>query len=155
MSGRRPRKAVPVECAGRIGAVDVGAAAPRGSLWRPGFCGNDDDGSDVGDAAMVAVVGSSPACLRFCLGLLVAVESKLRRRGPVVYDDWLHVTRSAIFCGASLRLILFVCVLRQSRSCVVWPQVDMLSIRVGFALCVSVFKSGARPLLFRFSPGFP
>ena len=76
-------------------------------LWRPGFCGNDDGGSDVDDAAMVAVVGSSPACLRFCLGLLVAVKSKLRWRGPVVYDDWLHVTRSVIFRGASLRLMFF------------------------------------------------
>jgi len=101
MSGRRPRKAVPVDCAGRDGAVDVGAAAPRESLWRPDFCGNDDGGSDVGDAAMVAVVGSSPACPRYCLGLFVAVESKLRRRGPVVYDDWLQVARSAIFRGAS------------------------------------------------------
>ena len=64
MSGRRPRKAVPVDCAGRDGAVDVGAAAPRESLWRPDFCGNDDGGSDVGDAAMVAIVGSSPACPR-------------------------------------------------------------------------------------------
>ena len=107
MSGRRPRKAVPVDCAGRDGAVDVGAAAPRESLWRPDFCGNDDGGSDVGDAAMVAVVGSSPACPRYCLGLFVAVESKLRRQGPVVYDDWLQVVRSAIFRGASFRLVLF------------------------------------------------
>ena len=38
---------------------------------------------------------------RFCLGLLVAVESKLQRQGPVVYDDWLHVACSAIFLGAS------------------------------------------------------
>ena len=65
------------------------------------FCGNDDGGSDVGDAAMVAVVGSSPACPRYCLGLFVAVESKLRWRGPVVYDDWLQVVRSVIFRGAS------------------------------------------------------
>ena len=101
MSGRRPRKAVPVDCAGRDGAVDVGAAAPEKSLWQPDFCGNDDGGSDVGDAAMVAVVGSSPACPRYCLGLFVAVESKLRWRGPVVYDDWLQVARSVIFRGAS------------------------------------------------------
>ncbi|EMS48144.1 hypothetical protein TRIUR3_13824 [Triticum urartu] len=32
MSGRRPRKAVPVDCAGRGRAMDVGAAAPRESL---------------------------------------------------------------------------------------------------------------------------
>ncbi|XBI01842.1 hypothetical protein VPH35_130521 [Triticum aestivum] len=101
MSGRRPWKAVPVDCAGRDGAVDVGAAAPEKSLWQPDFCGNDDGGSDVGDAAMVAVVGSSPACPRYCLGLFVAVESKLRWRGPVVYDDWLQVARSVIFRGAS------------------------------------------------------
>ena len=43
--------------------------------------------SDVGVATMVAVVSSSLACPRFCLGLLVVVDSKLRRRGPVVYDD--------------------------------------------------------------------
>ena len=83
--------------------MDVGAAAPRESLWRPDFCGNDDGGSDVGSAAMVAVVGSSSACSRYCLGLFVAVESKLRWRwrGPVVYDDWQQVVRSAIFRGAS------------------------------------------------------
>ena len=107
MSGQRPRKAVPVECVVRDGAVDVGAAAPRGSLWRPSFCGNDDGGSDVGNVAMVAVVGSSPACSRYCLGLFVTVESKLRRQGPVVYDDWLQMARSAIFRGASFRLVLF------------------------------------------------
>jgi hypothetical protein len=72
-----------------------------GGLWRPGFCGNDDGGGDVGDAAMVEVVGSSPACPRVCLGLSVAVKSKLRRRGPVVYDDRLQVALSAIFRGAS------------------------------------------------------
>ena len=38
--------------------------------------------SDVGDVAMVAVVGSSPACPWVCLGLFVAVKSKLRWRGP-------------------------------------------------------------------------
>ena len=32
MSGQRPRKVVPVDCAGRDGAVDVGAAVPRESL---------------------------------------------------------------------------------------------------------------------------
>jgi hypothetical protein len=81
----------------RAGPVDGGWRR----VWRPGFCGNDDGGSDVGDAAMVAVVGSSSACPRFCLGLFVAKESKLRRRGPVVYDDWLQVFRSAISRGAS------------------------------------------------------
>ena len=50
---------------------------------------------------MVVVVGSSPACPRYCLGLFVAVESKLRRRGHMVYDDWLHVVRLAIFRHAS------------------------------------------------------
>lgn len=51
----------------------------RWLVWRPDFCGNDDGGSDVGDAAMVAIVGSSSACSRLCLGLFVAMESKLRR----------------------------------------------------------------------------
>ena len=45
MSGRRPRKAVPVDCAGRGRAMDIGAAAPRESLWRPDFCGNHDGGN--------------------------------------------------------------------------------------------------------------
>jgi hypothetical protein len=38
--------------------------------------------SDVGDMALVVVVGSSPACPWVCLGLLVVVKSKLRWRGP-------------------------------------------------------------------------
>jgi hypothetical protein len=38
--------------------------------------------SDVGDVALVAVVGSSPACSWVCLGLFVAVKSKLRWRVP-------------------------------------------------------------------------
>jgi hypothetical protein len=38
--------------------------------------------SDVGDVALVAVVGSSPACSWVCLGLCVAVKSKLRWRVP-------------------------------------------------------------------------
>ena len=42
---------------------------------------------DVGDAAMVVVVGSSPACSWDGLGWFVAVKSKLRWRGPVAYDD--------------------------------------------------------------------
>ena len=75
--------------------------AGGGGGWRRGFSGNDDDGSDVGDATMVAIVGSSSACPWFCLDLFVAVESKLRRRGPVVYDDWLQVALSAIFRDAS------------------------------------------------------
>ncbi|KAE8773442.1 Ubiquitin carboxyl-terminal hydrolase 9 [Hordeum vulgare] len=62
MSGRRPQKAVQVDRVGRDGAVDVGAAAPRESLGHPDFGGNDDGGSNVGDAAIVAAVGSSPAC---------------------------------------------------------------------------------------------
>ena len=70
-------------------APPSGAAAPTYHRSARDFCGNDDGGSDVGDAAMVAVVGSSPACPWFCLGLLIAAESKLWRRGPVVYDDWL------------------------------------------------------------------
>ena len=49
---------------------------------------------------MVGVLGSSLACPRYCLGLLLNVELKLRR-GPVVYNDLLHGTRSVIFCGAS------------------------------------------------------
>ena len=101
MSRRRPWKVVPVDCAGRDRAVDVGAVAPRESRWRPDFCGNNDGGSDVGDAAMVAIVGSSPACPRYCLGLFVAVESKLRWQDPVVYDDWLQMVHSVIFRGAS------------------------------------------------------
>ncbi|KAE8810390.1 hypothetical protein D1007_12857 [Hordeum vulgare] len=62
MSRRRPRKAVLVVCVGCYRAVDVRAAAPRVSLLRPDFYCNDDGGSEVGDAAMVAVVGSSPTC---------------------------------------------------------------------------------------------
>ena len=111
MSGRRPRKAVPVDCAGRDGAVDVGAAAPRESLWLPDFCGNDDGGSDAGDAAMVAVVGSSSACPRFCLGLLVVMESKLRRRGPMVYvlvnvaeiQNFLRITKINLWSNLATR----------------------------------------------------
>jgi hypothetical protein len=38
--------------------------------------------TDVGDAALVAVVDSSSACLWVCLGLFVAAKSKLRWRGP-------------------------------------------------------------------------
>jgi hypothetical protein len=49
-------------------------------LGCPGFCGNDDGGSDAGDMAMVAVVGSSPVCPRDCLGLIVGVKLKLWRR---------------------------------------------------------------------------
>ncbi|KAE8812930.1 Ubiquitin carboxyl-terminal hydrolase 9 [Hordeum vulgare] len=100
MSGQ-PRKAVSVDCARHDGAVDVGATTPRESLGRSDFGGNDDDGSEVGDAAMVAVVGSSPACPQYCLGMFVVVESKLRWRGPAIYDDWLQVARSAISRGAS------------------------------------------------------
>ena len=44
--------------------------------------------SDVGGVALVEVVGSSSACPWVCLGLFVAVKSKLRWRGPVAYDDW-------------------------------------------------------------------
>jgi hypothetical protein len=36
--------------------------------------------SDVGDVALVVVVGSSPACSWVCLGFFVAVKSKLRWR---------------------------------------------------------------------------
>ncbi|KAE8805349.1 Ubiquitin carboxyl-terminal hydrolase 9 [Hordeum vulgare] len=92
---------MPVVCAGRDGVVDVKAAAPRVSLWRPDFCGNDDGGSKVGNAVMVAVAGSSPACSRYCLRLFVAVESKLQLQDHVVYNDWLQMARSEIFCGAS------------------------------------------------------
>jgi hypothetical protein len=44
--------------------------------------------SYVGDVALVAVVGSSPTCSWVCLGLFVAVKSKLRWRVLVAYDDW-------------------------------------------------------------------
>ena len=53
---------------------------------------------------MVAVVDSSPTCSRYCLGLFVAVESKLRWQDPVVYDDWLQMVHSVIFRGASRAL---------------------------------------------------
>jgi hypothetical protein len=38
--------------------------------------------SDVGDVALVVLVGSSPTCSWVCLGFLVAVKSKLRWRVP-------------------------------------------------------------------------
>jgi hypothetical protein len=38
--------------------------------------------SDVGDVALVMVVGSSSACPWVCLGLFVAVKSELRWRVP-------------------------------------------------------------------------
>jgi hypothetical protein len=38
--------------------------------------------SDVGDVALVEVVGSSSTCSWVCLGLFVAVKSKLRWRVP-------------------------------------------------------------------------
>jgi hypothetical protein len=38
--------------------------------------------SDVGDVALVEVVGSSSACPWVCLGLFVAVKSKLCWRVP-------------------------------------------------------------------------
>ena len=56
-------------------------------VWRPYFYGNEDGGSNLGGAAMVVVVGSSLTCPPYCLGLFVAVESKLQRWGHVVYDD--------------------------------------------------------------------
>ena len=123
-------------------------------LWRPGFCGNDDGGSDVADAAIVAVVSSSLACPQYCLGLFVAVELKLRWQGPVVYDDWLQVARSAIFRGASRA----------------WFCSSEFSVRVGAALsgrrstcrrlgwalpCVFQSMEWAWSLLFLFLPGFP
>jgi hypothetical protein len=82
--------------------------------------------SYVGDAALVVVVGSSPACSWVCLDLFVAVKSKLRWRVPVAYDDWQHddwqqVVRSVIFYDASLAwLVLPYTTLCQSRSCVVF-----------------------------------
>ena len=154
MSGRRPRKAVPVDCAGREGAVDVGAAAPRESLWRPDFCGNDDGGSDVGNAAMVVIVGSSPACPRYYLGLFVAMESKLRRRGPVVYDDWLHVAfrRSSVTPAVPG----FVLLSFSSESELRCLSAGRHVVEEG-QLCPVCFTlwEWARPLLFRFFPSFP
>jgi hypothetical protein len=44
--------------------------------------------SYVRDAALIAIVGSSPACSWVCLGLSVAVKSKLQWWVPVAYDDW-------------------------------------------------------------------
>ena len=46
-------------------------------------CGDQvsvDGGSNVGNAAMVEVFGSSLVCPRVCLGLFVVVKSKLLRR---------------------------------------------------------------------------
>jgi hypothetical protein len=57
--------------------------------------------SDVGDTALVAVVGSSSTCPWVCLGLFVSMKSELRWRVPVAYDDWRQVIRSVIFHGAS------------------------------------------------------
>ena len=111
----------------RLGSsVSAGGTRGRRRLWRPDFYGNGYGRSVVGDAAMVAVVGSSSACPRYCLGFLVAMESKLRRRGPVVYDDWLQVARSAISRGASRA----------------WFCSSEFSVRVGVAL------SGRRRLRF-------
>jgi hypothetical protein len=78
--------------------------------------------SDVGDMALVAVVGSSSTCPWVCLGLFVAVKLKLRWRVPVAYDDWWQVVRSAIFCGARLAWFSFV-VIPQIQSCIVLSQV--------------------------------
>jgi hypothetical protein len=44
--------------------------------------------SDVRDEALFEVIGSSPLCLWLCLGLFVAVKSKLQWRVLVSYDDW-------------------------------------------------------------------
>jgi hypothetical protein len=81
--------------------------------------------SDVGDVALVEIVGSSSACPWVGLGLFVAVKSKLRWWVPVAYDDWRQVVCSAIFHGASLAWFFFV-VLPQSRSCAVLSQVAVL-----------------------------
>lgn len=83
--------------------------------------------SNVGDATMVEVFGSSLAYLWECLGLLDAVKSELRRRVPVVtmtgircFVRWsssaptLHQSRMR----CSVRRLSFVA-LCQSRSCVV------------------------------------
>jgi hypothetical protein len=85
--------------------------------------------SYVGDAALVAVVGSSPACSWVCLGLFVAVKSKLWWRVPVAYDDWQQVVRLVIFYDTSLAWFSFIA-LCQSRSCVVFQW--WLSSGTGF-----------------------
>jgi hypothetical protein len=112
---------------------------------------------DVGDVALVEIVGSSSACPWVGLGLFVAVKSKLRWRVPVVYDDWRQVVCSAIFHGVSLAWFFFV-VLAQSRSCAVLSQVAVLwrGSSCGFArplqswlvrrLCLAKSESFARSL---------
>jgi hypothetical protein len=56
--------------------------------------------SDIGDVALVAVVGSSSTWV--CLGLIVVVKSKLRWWVLVAYDDWRQEVCSVIFRGTSL-----------------------------------------------------
>ncbi|XBI55369.1 hypothetical protein VPH35_037208 [Triticum aestivum] len=121
-----------------LGASSRSSASASGAggwrwLWRPDFCGNDDGGSNVGDAAMVAVVGSSLACPRDCLGLFAVVESKLRRRGPVVYDDRLQVARLAILLASAVPGFV-----HRSRSCAVWPQVAEFWLRFSCSFTCSL-----------------
>ena len=78
----------------RRGVLGMLAARVLGLLWKRccGVCVKTSVAtmtgmSDVGDVALVEVVGSSPTCLCDCIGLFVAVKSKLRWRVPVAYDD--------------------------------------------------------------------
>ena len=72
----------------RRGVLGMLAARVLGLLWKRccGVCVKTSVAtltgmSDVGDVALVEVVGSSSACPWDCHGLLVAVKLKLRWRG--------------------------------------------------------------------------
>jgi hypothetical protein len=71
------------------------------AVFHRGLCGNDDEGTDVGDVTMVEVVDSSSACPQDRHDWFVVVKSKLRWRGLVAYDDGHRVVRSVIFCGTN------------------------------------------------------
>ena len=122
-------------------------------MWRQGFCGNDDGVSEVGGVAVVAVVGSSPACPRFCLGLFVDVESKLWWRGPVVYDDRLQVpVRRSPVAPAVPGSVLQSSPSESELRCLAAGRhvVDKGGL---CPVCFSLWE-WAWPLLFRFLPGF-
>ena len=59
------------------GEGDGAAVAAVLCCSRRGFCGNDDGMSDVGDMALVVLVGSFPACPCVCFSVFVVVKSKL------------------------------------------------------------------------------
>jgi hypothetical protein len=79
---------------------------------------------DVGDAALVAVVSSSPACLWVCLGFVVVTKSKLQWQGPGGVR-WLVI--GGLFDDLSWRqpclvLLSFIVGVRAALSCRRWPS---------------------------------